>query len=227
MTRIVRTNVRTPDAALPGSDTHMPPFAEHSAPEVSPTMACIAVAGRFQPFHVDHLELVLHALALAEQVLICITNPDARSLQPAAQSAHRHLAAANPFTWFERLRIIEAALEHTGTARRRYVITPFPLDEPATWSSYVPRRTPHLVRIFSDWEREKSRRLRAGDYPVIELQGDSQRRVSASDIRAAMARGDGTWRELVPDGARLVLEAFGERELAMRCALSANASAPG
>ncbi|MCC5869015.1 MAG: adenylyltransferase/cytidyltransferase family protein [Gammaproteobacteria bacterium] len=205
----------------------MPSIAQNSPPGISTAVAFVAVTGRFQPFHVDHLELLKHALTLAEQVLICITNADARCLQPAAESAHRHMVAANPFTWFERLRIIEAALEHQGVARARYVITPFPLNAPGSWPAYVPAGTPHLVRIFSDWEREKCRRLRAGDYPVIELQGDPEHRVSASDIRAAMGCGDPAWREHVPEGALSVLEGFGEEELRLRCAPSANRSQPG
>lgn len=196
----------------------MPPSPEHRARQRPDTLTRVAVTGRFQPFHVDHLALVVDALSRAEQVLIGITNPDVRSLQPAPESDHRHLPAANPFTWLERLVFIEAALEHHGVARSRYTITPFPLDAPETWSAYMPAGTPQLVRIFSDWEREKSRRLAAGDYPVIELQGDPLHRVSASDIRAAMARRDGTWRELVPAGTRARLEAIGDDELCRRCA---------
>lgn len=205
----------------------MPAIPESRFSDATTRMARIAVTGRFQPFHIDHLALVLHALSLAEQVLICITNPDFRSLQPAAESAHRHLDAANPFTWFERLQFIEAALGHQGVARARYVITPFPLETPATWPAYVPAGTPQLLRIFSDWEREKSRRLHAGNYPVIELQGDPARRVSASDIRASMARGDDAWRELVPAGAQAMLDAIGTQALRRRCAGSVPGSAHG
>ena len=204
----------------------MPSISEPSDFQPAQVMDRIAVTGRFQPFHVDHLELVVHALSLAQQVLICITNPDFRSLQPAPQSDHRHLPAANPFTWLERLRFIEAGLEHHGVARRRYVITPFPLDAPLTWSAYVPAHTPQLVRIFSDWEREKSRRFAAADCPVIELQGDSAKRVSASDIRAAMARGDGGWRDDVPAGTLSVLDGMGEHELRRRCAAPVTGSSP-
>lgn len=184
----------------------------------------IAVTGRFQPFHVDHLALVVHALTLAEQVLICITNPDIRSLQPAPESEHRHLPGANPFTWFERLRFIEAALDHHGVAHRRYVITPFPLDAPLTWPAYVPAHTPQLVRVFSDWEREKTRRFAAADYPVIELQGDPAKRISASNIRAAMARGADDWRHDVPAGTLSVLDAMGADELRRRCTAPATGS---
>jgi len=187
-----------------------------SARQTPATSDRIAVTGRFQPFHVDHLELLEEALSRAALVLIGITNPDHRSLQPAAASAHRHLVTANPFSYFERLLFIEAALEHHGVARTRYIITPFPLDEPSTWTAYVPAGTPQLVRIFSHWERDKSHRL-AGAYPVIELQGDAQRRVSASDIRAAMARGDDGWRRLVPAGTRTLLEAMGATQLRLRC----------
>jgi nicotinamide-nucleotide adenylyltransferase len=199
------------------------PLPHRSARQTPATSDRIAVTGRFQPFHVDHLKLLEEALSRAALVLIGITNPDHRSLQPTAASAHRHLAAANPFSYFERLLFIEAALEHLGVARTRYIITPFPLDEPSTWTAYVPAGTPQLVRIFSDWERDKSHRL-AVAYPVIELQGDARRRVSASDIRAAMARGDDAWRRLVPAGTRALLKAMGTTQLRLRCTPSTSAT---
>ncbi len=199
----------------------MPVFPESSELQPANLLDRIAFTGRFQPFHVDHLVVAVHALSLAQQVLICITNPDFRSLQPVPESDHRHSPAANPFTWFERLGFIEAALAHHGVARGRYVITPFPLDAPSTWPAYVPAHTPQLVRVFSEWEREKARRFAAAEYPVIALQGDPEKRVSASNIRAAMARRDNVWRDQVPAGTLSVLDTMGEDELRRRCAAPA------
>lgn len=176
----------------------------------------IAVTGRFQPFHSDHLGLLLHALSIAERTLVCITNPDARSLQPLAASKHRHLAASNPFSYFERMRMITAALEAAGLAAERYDIVPFPLDASSVWPAYVPRGTPQLVRVYSEWEREKTRRLEAANYPVLMLEGNRQSRISASEIRAAMAAGE-PWAHWVPQGTRDMLEALGDAELRHRC----------
>jgi len=177
----------------------------------------IAVTGRFQPFHLDHLELVDFALARAPRVFIAITNPDRRSRVASPESAHRHLDSANPFSWLERLQMIEAALGAAEVARGRYVIVPFPIEAPATWTDYVPAGTTQLVRIYSDWEREKVRRLEAGGYPVIALGGDPGRRLSAGALRAAMARGDGGWSPQVPPGTREYLWRLGRRVLAARC----------
>lgn len=176
----------------------------------------IAITGRFQPFHLDHLDLVLRGLADAEHVIIGITNPDSRSLQAAASSPHRHRPSANPFTYLERLRIIRAALEAASVPLDRFDVVPFPLDQPSVWADYIPQDALQLVRVYSEWEREKAGRLQAGGYEVKMLEGDVGRKISASDIRAAMAAA-GQWRHRVPDGAVAALEAIGDDALRRRC----------
>jgi hypothetical protein len=54
-----------------------------------------------------------------------------------------------------------------------------------------------FVRAYSEWEREKARRLALGGYSVTLLDGDPNRRLSSSDIRAHMWSG-GEWQALVP-----------------------------
>lgn len=181
----------------------------------------VAVTGRFQPFHNDHLGLVLHALSIAKRILMAITNPDPRSLQAVESSQHRHLPSANPFSFFERTRMIAAALQATGTSSERYDIVPFPLDEPSVWPSYVPPATPQLVRVYTGWESDKAKRLEAAGYPVILLDGNPKTRISGSTIREAMAKG-ASWAQWVPKGAREILETIGDTELRRRCATGAS-----
>jgi nicotinamide mononucleotide adenylyltransferase len=164
----------------------------------------LAVTGRFQPFHVDHLELVQWALAHASRVCIGITNPGGEARQAHPASAHRHRADANPWSDAQRAALIRAALQAAGVAASRYDIVPFPLDDPSRWAAIVPAGTPQLVRVFTDWEREKLRRFEAAGYPVVALEGDPARRVSATDIRAALA-GGAAWQHWVPPGARELL----------------------
>jgi nicotinamide mononucleotide adenylyltransferase len=164
----------------------------------------IAFTGRFQPFHGDHLDMVRHALSVAQQVVIGITNPDGAPRTAHPGSAHRHLDAANPFTYAQREQLVDAALRVDGIARSRYRIVPFPLDEPALWPALLAPGTPQLVRVFSDWEREKVRRFAAAGYPPIVLQGDPARRLKATDLRESLQRGD-TLLEAVPPGARELL----------------------
>lgn len=170
-----------------------------------PKWPLLAVTGRFQPFHVDHLELLQWALAHADQVCIGITNPgdEPRSAHPA--SAHRHRADANPWSDAQREALIRAALTAAEVDSQRYEIVRFPLDRPSRWGHLVPAGTPQLVRVFSDWEREKLRRFDHAGYPVVELPGDPARRVSATAIREALALGE-PWQHWVPPGARELLE---------------------
>ena len=179
----------------------MPQDAPADAPRV---FARMGVTGRFQPIHFDHLALLQHAFAQADHVIIGITNPEpaARAAHPA--SAHRHLAAANPWTYDERAALIDAALCSAGVDSARYTILPFPLDEPARWPALLPPGTPQLVRVFSDWEREKVRRFAAAGYPPQVLEGNPATRLSASDIRSAM-QDAAPWQQWVPPGARELL----------------------
>lgn len=97
--------------------------------------------------------------------------------------------------------MIAAALSRERQFAGRFVIKPCDLDDPSTWSRVFPPGTMQLVRIFSDWEREKVRRFRAAGYAVCDLLGDASRRIAATDIRAAMSSGR-EWARLVPPGTR-------------------------
>lgn len=176
-----------------------------SGPASGARLGLIAVTGRFQPFHRDHLDLVQQALAIADRVLIGVTNVDAAALRQHPASPHRHLTTANPFSFEQRRQLIDAALTAAGVAIARYEIVPFPLDEPERWPATVPPGTPQLVRVFSDWEREKVRRFAAAGYPPRVLSGDAATRVSGSDIRGALQTHQ-SWQHWVPPGARELLQ---------------------
>lgn len=154
----------------------------------------VCVTGRFQPVHDQHLELFAIALREAEHLIVAVTNPDTGARHPEPTSAHRHLPVANPFTFYERARLLQTALAARGWADRTTIVT-FDLTRPATWTEYVPIHARQFVRAYSAWERDKAARLGEAGYPVTVLDGDPATRVSASDIRA---RFDGGWEQLVP-----------------------------
>lgn len=159
-------------------------------------LAC--VTGRFQPVHEQHVELFEIALRDADHLVVAITNPDTGSRHQEPASAHRHLAESNPFTYYERARLIQAALNGRGLAARTTIV-PFDLTRPGCWPEYVPLHARQLVRAYSSWEREKARRLAAAGYPVTVLDGDPAARISSSDIRARMRQDRATWSHLVPE----------------------------
>lgn len=158
--------------------------------------AYACVTGRFQPVHEQHLELVGMALARAGRVVVGVTNPDTGARRAEATSMHRHKSEANPFSFFERLTLLRAALRGKGW-EERVMIVPFDLTRPACWPEYVPLDALQVVRIFGEWEREKARQLREAGYRVWEVSGDPTTKVHATHIRDVMTRG-GDWTALVP-----------------------------
>ena len=162
------------------------------------------VTGRFQPVHDQHLELIGIALTECEHVIVAVTNPDSGARREEAASAHRHTAAANPFTYFERSRLLTAALAGAGWAERTTVV-PFDLTRPPVWPEYVPLEARQFVRAYDDWERQKAAALEAGGYAVTVLDGDPAAKRSATDIRALLAAGTG-WRDAVPAGVAPLLD---------------------
>ncbi len=155
------------------------------------------VHGRFQPFHNGHLEYVLDAFGRCGELLIGITNPEPEPVPAEPASPHRHLAAANPFRFVERSAMIRAALADAKVDLQRVAIVPFPVHDPELWNRYVPAGTTHFIRVFSEWEAEKARRLRAAGFMVVELPAPPAKEISGTEVRRRLAEG-GDWRELVP-----------------------------
>ena len=162
-------------------------------------LAC--VTGRFQPVHADHLRLFRLALVACSRLVVAVTNPDPGTRRPESASAHRHLDEANPFTYFERLELLTAALgssEGVGPEiAARVRIVPFDLGRPDHWPHYVPFSAVQYIGVYGPWEREKSRRLAAAGYRVVEVAGDERTRRTSTAIRQAL-RAREAWEPLVP-----------------------------
>ncbi len=144
------------------------------------------VTGRFQPVHRQHLELFETALADCAHLVVGVTNPDTEARHEEATSRHRHTGAANPFSYFERCRLLGAAVDERGLAPRVTVV-PFDLTRPAVWPQYVPLSARQYVRVFGAWERQKAGWLAEAGYPVTVLDGDVESKVSSTDIRRLLA----------------------------------------
>ncbi len=162
----------------------------------APASALACVTGRFQPVHAQHLELFEIALRDADRLVVAITNPDPGALREEATSAHRHRPAANPFSYYERVRMLDAALAERGLVDRTTIV-PLDLTQPEHWPGYVPLHARQLVRAYSDWERRKAGLLAAAGYTVQVIEGDPVGRMSSTGIRARIEQGSG-WEELVP-----------------------------
>jgi cytidyltransferase-like protein len=162
------------------------------------------IHGRFQPFHNGHLEYLLGAAARSEEVFVGITNPDPQRIKEEPSDPRRHLPESNPFTYVERLLMVEAVAEDEGI--RAHVI-PFPVNEPELWSAYVPEGVTQYLRLFSEWGGTKLDRMREAGYEVVVLDEGADKRISGSDVRAAL-RSDADWETLVPPGVARVIRSL-------------------
>ena len=146
------------------------------------------IHGRFQPFHLGHLEYLKGAAARSDEVFVGITNPDPTHVKPEASDPVRHLPESNPYTYVERLHVI-----------------PFPVNTPELWDAYVPRDVVQYIRLFSDWGGTKLDRLRAAGFEVVVLDEGAEKELSGADVRAAIREGR-EWEELVPAGVADVIK---------------------
>jgi cytidyltransferase-like protein len=162
------------------------------------------IHGRFQPFHNGHLEYLRGAASRSDEIFVGVTNPDPERVKEEASDPLRHLPESNPFTYVERLLMIEAVAEDEGM--RAHVI-PFPVNEPELWPAYVPPGVTQYLRLFSDWGGTKLERMREAGYEVVVLDEGARKEISGSDVRAALRSGDG-WETLVPPGVARVIKAL-------------------
>jgi nicotinamide-nucleotide adenylyltransferase len=162
------------------------------------------IHGRFQPFHNGHLEYLRGAAARSERVFVGITNPDPQRIKEEPSDPLRHLPESNPFTYTERLLMVEEVASDEGIAVH---VIPFPVNEPELWHAYVPDGVMQFIRHFSEWGGTKIERLRDAGYEVVVLDEGAEKWVSGADVRRAMRDG-GDWESLVPSGVGRVVRAL-------------------
>lgn len=156
-----------------------------------------AVCGRFQIFHNDHLHYALAAKARCRRLIVGITSPD-KSVNPLeAVDPHRALDEANPCTYYERLKMVEAALLEAGLDRADFDIVPFPIGKPELMRFYIPVGTHLFVTILDEWGRCKTDRLKEYGYDVEVLWERHDKAISSSMIRSCITE-DSDWAQFVP-----------------------------
>jgi cytidyltransferase-like protein len=161
------------------------------------------IHGRFQPFHNGHLEYLRGAAACSERVFVGITNPDPRRIKEEPTDPLRHLPESNPFTYTERLLMVEAVAADEGIPVH---VIPFPVNEPELWPAYVPDGVTQYLRLFSEWGGTKLDRLRDAGYEVVVLDRGAEKEISGIEVREALRSGD-DWESLVPPAvARVIRE---------------------
>jgi cytidyltransferase-like protein len=156
------------------------------------------VHGRFQPFHKGHEEYVTAALSRVEHLYVGITQYE-RGIFDQESPKHRLDLAENPFSFWQRLSIIELTLASRNVPRKRFSIVPFPIDNPAVISEFVPTEAVMFTTIYDKWNLEKIRRLRGQGYPVEVLWRRRHKQYVGAEVRAALRADPAKARSLVSE----------------------------
>ena len=155
------------------------------------------VFGRFQPFHNGHLLYVQTVADKYKSFLVGITNPSPNMVEPDKADDHRHLPSSNPFTYYERMKMIQSSLIGVGYSASSFDIVPFPINKPELFQYYIPKSVDIFVSICRSepWGEEKIRILTNLKFKVYKL--SFERKISGTQIRHLMKNG-GNWESLVP-----------------------------
>ena len=146
--------------------------------------------GRFQPFHLGHLEAIKFGLTKVENLWIGIG------------SSNKSIEKRNPFTADERKEMIISSLDSTISKHVKIYYIPDTNDH-EKWISLVDSIIPKYDLVFSndDFTRNIYER---NDIKVISVPLKNREIFSATNVRAKLET-DQNWEELVPNGTKKVL----------------------
>ncbi len=157
--------------------------------------------GRFQPFHLGHLDTIKYALKELDELVIVIGS---------AQYSHN---SNNPFTAGERLVMIRRALLEARVDYSKLWIVPVPdVHLHMLWVSAVEGYTPKFNVLYSNEPLTRRLFMEAG-YVVKSIPLFERKLYMSTVVRQKMLKGD-SWTELVPKSvADFILEIDGVNRL--------------
>jgi len=153
--------------------------------------------GRFQPFHLGHLDAVLFGLARAENLFICIG------------SSNKSNERKNPFSAEERREMITLSIEPSITDRIKIFDIP-DVGDHEKWTFEIDKIVPKYDVVFSNDEFTKTL-FEKRKISVISVVLKDREKFSGTNIRNLIIE-DKNWRDLVPQGTRNVLDSINAKE---------------
>jgi nicotinamide-nucleotide adenylyltransferase len=141
--------------------------------------------GRFQPFHLGHLEAIQDVLKEIDELVIVIGS---------AQYSHN---IHNPFTAGERLVMIRHALQEASVDYSRLWIVPVPdVHLHMLWVSALEGYTPRFNVVYSNEPLTRRLFMEAG-YEVKSIKFFQRKVYTSTLVREKMLAGE-SWTKLVP-----------------------------
>ena len=146
--------------------------------------------GRFQPFHLGHLDAVLFGLARADSLSICIG------------SSNKYNEKKNPFSAVERREMILSSIEPSIVNRIKIFNIP-DVDNHEKWTFEIDQIVPKYDVVFTNDEFTKTL-FEKHQINVIQVMLKDREKFSGTNIRQLILD-DKNWQDLVPQGTRTVL----------------------
>ena len=153
--------------------------------------------GRFQPFHLGHLDAVLFGLSRAENLFICIG------------SSNKSNERKNPFSVEERREMVTLSIEPSITDRIKIFDVP-DVGDHEKWTFEIDKIVPKYDVIFTNDEFTKTL-FEKRKISVISVVLKDREKFSGTNIRNLIIE-DKNWRDLVPQGTRNVLDSINVKE---------------
>ena len=158
------------------------------------------IFGRFQIFHLKHMEYLLAAKMRCKKLYIGITHSDITTFGATSELDVNGVEKRdNPMTYLERLEMIQKAAEDFGIRKEDYEIIPFPITHPELISQYAPKDAVYYMNICSEWDEEQYRMLKKLGLKVEVLirKAPEEVSISSKQIRELMVEGK-EWKQHVP-----------------------------
>ena len=146
--------------------------------------------GRFQPFHLGHLEAIKFALSNVEHLHVGIG------------SSNKSHEERNPFTADERKEMILSSIDDTIAKRISLHFIP-DVDDHSKWTHLVDEIIPEYDVVFSNDDFTHELYGKRGK-SIISVDLKSRSNLSGTNIRNLILT-DQNWKEFVPSGTRDLL----------------------
>ena len=153
--------------------------------------------GRFQPFHLGHLDAVLFGLSRTENLFIGIG------------SSNKSNERSNPFSADERREMIISSIEPSMADRLKIFDIP-DVGDHEKWTFEIDKIVPKYDIIFTNDEFTKTL-FEKREMNVVPVVLKDREKFSGTNIRELIA-GNKNWQDLVPQGTRKVLDNLNAKE---------------
>lgn len=147
--------------------------------------------GRFQPFHLGHLDVVRQILRKHKKVIIGIGSAQYEGLPQ------------NPYSATLREKMILASLHAAKIPRRKFTLVKIPdINDDKKWVRHVEKLTPKFGTVYSGTPRVQGLFRKAKKYTVITPKFNLK--ISGTEIRRRMKKGR-KWEEMVVEEVKKLL----------------------